>query len=66
MLKHKKMSVKHGIALGSIFGYLIGIIVLFGFNFKNASLVCLTCISVGLIVGLLIQFIYNTNYNKNI
>ena len=66
MLKQKKMCVKHGVALGSIFGYLFGIILLFGFDLKNASVVCLTTISLGLIIGLLINFIYNTNYNKNI
>ena len=66
MLKQKKMCVKHGVALGSIFGYLLGIILFFGFDLKYASVVCLTTISLGLILGLLINFIYNTYYNKNI
>ena len=41
MFKTRKMSVKRGIALGGMIGYLIGLMVLFSFTFDSALTVCL-------------------------
>ncbi len=66
MFRELKMSVKRGIALGSITGYLFGIMTLFLFNLNNALLVCSIGILIGLVIGLFINFLYNLFYNKKV
>ena len=51
MFRELKMSVKRGIALGSITGYLFGIMTLFLFDLNNALLVCSIGILIGLVIG---------------
>lgn len=66
MFKTRKMSVRRGIALGSLFGYLIGLMLLFSFTFNSALIVCSISVVSGVGIGLFVNFLYNLEYNKRI
>ncbi len=66
MFKTRKMSVRRGIALGAVFGYLIGLMVLFSFTFDSALVVCSISVVGGIFIGLFVNFLYNLEYNKRL